>query len=147
MENGKCGLNVYTCMPYSVKMWQGFILGQLKTPIIMYGDVQPVVCHQSTIFAWFPNFGINVVYMFISQCHVLFPALSSHNLNLPLYPQMILSGPLKPRWGHTITAFSLGPKLTEVTAFGGTALPWKGGEDKQPKLAETTLLQFGEYSS
>lgn len=54
-----------------------------------------------------------------------------------------MSEPLKPRWGHTITAFSLRPGLTEVTAFGGTALPWKGGEDKQPKLAETTLLQFG----
>ena len=43
-----------------------------------------------------------------------------------------------------MTAFSLGPGLTELTVFGGTAIPWKGSEDKQPKLAETTLLQVGE---
>ena len=53
---------------------------------------------------------------------------------------------LKPRWGHTITSFPVGHGLTEATMFGGTALPWVGSEEKQPKLADTSLLQFGEFS-
>ena len=28
--------------------------------------------------------------------------------------------------------------------FGGTAEPWAGSEEKQPKLADTTLLQFSK---
>ena len=42
------------------------------------------------------------------------------------------------------TAFSLGPGLTEVTVFGGTAEPLTGSDEIQPKLADTTLLQFSE---
>ena len=42
------------------------------------------------------------------------------------------------RYGHSITATSLGPGLTEVLVFGGrlklTGVP----------LAETTILRFGE---
>ena len=49
---------------------------------------------------------------------------------------------MKPRCRHSLTAFSLGPGQTEVTVFGGTAEPWAGSDDKQPKLADTTLLQF-----
>ena len=51
---------------------------------------------------------------------------------------------LKPRWTHSLTAFSLGPGLTEVTVFGGTAEPLTGSVETQPKLANTTLLQFSE---
>ena len=28
--------------------------------------------------------------------------------------------------------------------FGGTAEPWAGSDEKQPKLADTTLLQFSK---
>ncbi len=43
-----------------------------------------------------------------------------------------------PRWGHSITATSLGPGLTEVLVFGGRREKW-GVE-----IAETTILRFGE---
>ena len=55
-----------------------------------------------------------------------------------------MSATLKPRWGHSLTAFSPGPGLTEVTVFGGTAEPWNGSIETQPMLADTTLLQFSE---
>ena len=50
----------------------------------------------------------------------------------------------KPRYDHSTTAFSLGPGFTEVTMFGGSAEPLIGSDEKQPKLANTTLLQFSE---
>ena len=55
-----------------------------------------------------------------------------------------MNAALKPRWWHSLTAFSLGPGLTEVTVFGGTAEPFAGSDETQPKLADTTLLQFSE---
>ena len=55
-----------------------------------------------------------------------------------------MSATLKPRYSHSLTAFSLGPGLTEVTVFGGTAEPYSGSDETQPKLADTTLLQFSE---
>ena len=51
---------------------------------------------------------------------------------------------LKPRSAHSLTAFSLGPGLTEVTVFGGSAEPPAGSDETLPKLADTTLLQFSE---
>ena len=53
----------------------------------------------------------------------------------------------KPRYGHSLTAFVLSPKLTYVTEFGGSSDLWAGSDDKQPKIADTTLLQFGECLS
>ena len=52
-----------------------------------------------------------------------------------------MSATLKPRWMHSLTATSLGPGLTEVTMFGGTAQQLTGSDDALPKLADTTLLQ------
>lgn len=52
----------------------------------------------------------------------------------------------QPRRGHTTTAFSLSPGLTEVTMFGGSPELSSGKDVTQPKLAETTILQFSEYS-
>ena len=49
---------------------------------------------------------------------------------------------LKPRWGHSVTAFSLTPELTEVTTFGGSAEAWTGVSWLQSKLAHTTIHQF-----
>ena len=52
----------------------------------------------------------------------------------------------KPRYWHSITPFCLGPKLTEVCMFGGTPEKWTGSNKTQPKLSETLLLQFGEFT-
>ena len=51
-----------------------------------------------------------------------------------------VSVPLKARWGHSLTAVSLGPGLTEVVEFGGSPDPI----ETQSKMADTTLLQFSE---
>ena len=52
---------------------------------------------------------------------------------------------LKARWGHSLTAFSLGPGLTEVMEFGGSPKPPTGFIETH---ADTTLLQFsGECPS
>ncbi len=45
---------------------------------------------------------------------------------------------MKPRCGHSTTATSLGPGLTEVLMFGGRRT--NGGAN----IAETTILRFGE---
>ena len=50
----------------------------------------------------------------------------------------------KARWGHSLTAVSLGPGLTEVVEFGGSPDPFTGSIETQPKMADTTLLQFSE---
>lgn len=47
---------------------------------------------------------------------------------------------LKARLGHSITAFRLGPGMTEVIVFGGTL---SLGEE-QPKLSDTVLLHFSK---
>ena len=57
---------------------------------------------------------------------------------------MQVSVTLKARWGHSLTAFSLGPGLTEVVEFGGSPEPPTGSDKTQPKMADTTLLQFSE---
>ena len=55
-----------------------------------------------------------------------------------------MSAPLKARAGHTLTTFSIGPRLTEVIEFGGTPQQHVGSDEKQLKMADTTLLQFSE---
>ena len=55
-----------------------------------------------------------------------------------------MSVPLKARWCHSLTAVSLGPGLTEVVEFGGSPDPMTGSDKTQPKMADTTLLQFSE---
>ena len=54
---------------------------------------------------------------------------------------------MKARWCHSLTTFSLGPGLTVVTVFGGTDKPPIGSAETQPKLADTTLLQFSKCTS
>ena len=60
-------------------------------------------------------------------------------------PQLTLPDGVQPRMWHTVTAFGLRPGWTQVTMFGGCP-KWEGGKssDAQPKLAETTVLEFGE---
>ena len=55
-----------------------------------------------------------------------------------------MSVTLKARYGHSLTALSLGPGLTEVVEFGGSPEPWTGSDETQPKMADTILLQFSE---
>ena len=50
----------------------------------------------------------------------------------------------KARWGHSLTAVSLGPGLTVVLEFGGSPDPPTGSEVTQPKMADTTLLELSE---
>ena len=66
------------------------------------------------------------------------------NLFLPSL-QLTLPEGAQPRMLHTVTAFSLGPGRTQVTMFGGCP-KWEMGKslDALPKLAETTVLEFGE---
>ena len=60
-------------------------------------------------------------------------------------PQLTLPEGAKPRVWHTVTAFSLGPGWTQVTMFGGCPKnDLRKSEDALPKLAETTVLEFGE---
>ena len=56
-----------------------------------------------------------------------------------------VSGTLQPRWGHSITAFSLVDGVTDVSMFGGSKDPYVGSVEKQSKLADTTSLQFCKY--
>ena len=58
-----------------------------------------------------------------------------------------MTGSQKPCFAHSLTAISLGPGLTEVIEFGGTSDPLTGSNDTQPKIADTTLLQFSELQS
>ena len=51
---------------------------------------------------------------------------------------------LKARWGHSLTAFSLGPGLTEAVEFGGSPEARTRPDETRPKMADTTLLQFSE---
>ena len=53
---------------------------------------------------------------------------------------------LKARWGHSLTAISLGLGLTEVVEFAGSPEPLTRSDETQPKTADTTLLQFSEYA-
>ena len=55
-----------------------------------------------------------------------------------------VSVPLKARLGHSLTAVSLGPGLTEVVEFGGSPDPFTGSHERQPKMADTTLLEFSQ---
>ena len=57
---------------------------------------------------------------------------------------MQVSVTLKARRGHSLTAVSLGPGLTEVVEFGGSPDPPTESNETQPKMADTTLLEFSE---
>ena len=59
--------------------------------------------------------------------------------------QIILPEGMPSRWGHSLTATSLAPGLTEVTMFGGcTKYDLQLAFDKQPRIADTAVLTLGE---
>ena len=60
-------------------------------------------------------------------------------------PQLTLPEGAQPRMYHTVTVFSLGPGRTQVTMFGGCPkLEGVKPDDALLKVAETTVLEFGE---
>ena len=80
------------------------------------------------------------MYMYtLSLCgismYITHPSMSVHSSHLQVTPPESVRG----RYGHSITATSLGPGLTEVLMFGGM-LELLGGAP----IAETTILRFGE---
>ena len=70
----------------------------------------------------------------VSNCTLVIVHVSVHSS----YPQVMPPESVRGRYGHSITAFSLGPRLTEVLMFGGV-LKLLGDP-----IAETTILRFGE---
>ena len=61
--------------------------------------------------------------------------------------QLTLPGDAQPWMWHTATALSLGPGQTRVTMFGGCPKWERGKTDAAvPKLAKTTVLEFGEQN-
>ena len=62
--------------------------------------------------------------------------------------QLTLLGDAEPRMWHSATALSLGPGWTQVTMFGGCP-KWERGKslDALPKLAKTSVLEFGEQTT
>ena len=63
-------------------------------------------------------------------------------------PQLTFPKGAQPRIWHTVTALSLGPGRTQVIMFGGCP-KWEWGktDNVQQKLAETTVLEFGEQNT
>ena len=60
-------------------------------------------------------------------------------------PQLTLPEGTQPRWGHTLTACSVCPGRIHTTTFGGIPEGQVGKpDDAKVKLAETTVMEFGE---
>ena len=60
-------------------------------------------------------------------------------------PQLTLPEGTQPRYGHTLTSCRMGESRTHVTTFGGSpSFDPKGTVVTDPKLADTTVLEFGE---
>ena len=60
-------------------------------------------------------------------------------------PQLTLPEGTQPRWGHTLTACSVCPGRIHTTTFGGIPEGQIGKpDDAKQKLAETTVMEFGE---
>ena len=78
---------------------------------------------------YFPAVCVCPYYIFMSQCHNI----------------QVEGVTLKARAGHSLTAFSLGPGLT-VVEFGGCPESVTGIDETQPKMADTTLLEFSEFA-
>ena len=63
----------------------------------------------------------------------------------PQSPQLNLPEGTQPRCGHTITPCRMGESRVHVTTFGGCPLyDLEVSDDALPKLADTTVLEFGE---
>jgi len=62
--------------------------------------------------------------------------------------QLTLPEGTQPRFGHTVTSFRLDEETVNTTTFGGCP-EWNSNKsnDDDPKLADTTVMEFGEWYS
>ena len=62
--------------------------------------------------------------------------------------QLTLPEGTQPRFGHTVTSFRLDKETVNTTTFGGCP-EWDSNRsnDDDPKLADTTVMEFGEWYS
>ena len=58
-------------------------------------------------------------------------------------PQLDLPEGTRPRFGHTVTAYSVCPGKVYTTTFGGCPV-YVFKEDSENKIAETTVMEFSE---
>ena len=58
-------------------------------------------------------------------------------------PQLDLPEGTPPRFGHTVTAYSVCPGRVHTTTFGGCPV-YAFNKDSEKKIAQTTVMEFGE---
>ena len=62
--------------------------------------------------------------------------------------QLTLPEGTQPRYGHTVTSFRLEEDRVHATTFGGCPeYDLNRSLDDDPKLADTTVMEFGEWNS
>ena len=63
-------------------------------------------------------------------------------------PQLTLPEGTQPRWGHALTSCRMGESRVHATTFGGGSMFYEGIKASDiPKLADTTVLEFGEHNT
>ena len=63
-------------------------------------------------------------------------------------PQLTLPEGTQPRFWHTLTAFKMDQGRVHATTFGGSpSYDPNRSDDDDPKLADTTVLEFGEQNT
>ena len=69
-----------------------------------------------------------------------------HGLCDLLSLQLTLPEGTQPRYGHTVTSFRISEDIAHATTFGGCPADFdpSGSYDDDPKLADTTVMEFGE---
>ena len=59
--------------------------------------------------------------------------------------QLTLPEGTQPRWGHTVTSYQVDQRKIHTTTFGGCPeYDLSRSADDHPKLADTTVMEFGE---
>ena len=60
--------------------------------------------------------------------------------------QLTLPEGTQPRWGHTVTSYQVDQRRIHTTTFGGCPADYdpSRSDDDDPKLADTTVMEFGE---
>ena len=63
-------------------------------------------------------------------------------------PQLTLPKGTQPRWGHTLTSCTMVESRVHATTFGGCpSLDPNGTFEDDPKLADTSVMEFGEQNT
>ena len=59
--------------------------------------------------------------------------------------QLILPEGTQPRYGHTVSSYQVDERTIHTTTFGGCPdFNPSRSDDDEPKLADTTVMEFGE---